>query len=127
MSMNDKLKAFRDSQTPEQKREQILKMQEARLLKRENIEANKHNVKRDYLDSNYWAELATRYKIRMPSNDEATSAKVVRKYLKRAGIEVAQFNEHYTSIAYFVKHNSKWSSYATAGIILELKQDVVAV
>lgn len=118
----DKLKKYRDSLTPEQKAENIVRMQAARVLKTEKIQANKHNVKREYLDSNHWATLASRYAIRMPSNDEAVSVPILRKYIIKSGIGTEKFNEHYTGMTYFVKHNPKWSAYAAAGIILELKE-----
>jgi hypothetical protein len=57
--------------------------------------------------------------------DEGVSVKILRKYLKKAGVEVEKFNEHYTSMKYFVENNPTWSAYAAAGIILELKGESI--
>lgn len=95
--------------TQEQLAANLEKARQAREAKRIEREANKHLLKLNYLDSNNWATLATKYKIRMPSNEEAVDLTCLRKYLKRTGISYETWNEHYTSINYFVKNNPKWT------------------
>lgn len=117
-----KLQAYRASLTSEQRGHLLVLAREASQRKRELREANKHLVKTEYLDSGYWHILASKYNVRMPHQDDVTSVKVVRKYLKRAGVPVEVWNEHYTSASYFVKNNPMWSAFATAGLVLELRE-----
>lgn len=118
--MNTKFKEYQQSLTPEQRILLLDKAREARAVKATLREANKHLIKAEYLDIGYWASLASDKSVRMPNKDDATSVSVVRKYLKKCGVSIDTFNEHYTGTSYFVKNNPKWSAYATAGIILEL-------
>lgn len=120
----NKLIAYRASLTQEQKDNLLVEARMAAKHKRELREANKHLVRTEYLDAGHWSNLASKYGVRMPHQDDATSVKVLRKYLKRCNVSVETFNEHYTSMTYFVKNNPRWSAYATAGIILELKESV---
>lgn len=117
----DKLKAYRDSLSQEDKDNLLKLAQAARKAKAEQREANAHLLKTEYMDENHWRELASQYKIRMPHiNDKATSS-VIRKYLKKANVSVDMFNEHYTGMKYFLENNPKWSAFAVAGIIMEMK------
>ncbi len=113
---------FITNMTAEQRTEALAKAQEARKQKQLDIQSNKHLYKTSYLDMGYWEGLASKYKVRMPSRDEGVSAKILRKYLRKAGVEVETFNSHYTSMKYFVENNPTWSAYAAAGVILELKE-----
>lgn len=118
--MTNALAEYRASLTPEQIAANLASAAIARAKAKEQREANKLTLKMEYLDSNHWADLATKYKIRMPMQGVATSPPVIRKYLKLCGIEQETFDEHYTSRAYFIKNNPFWSAYATAGLILEM-------
>lgn len=120
--MNDKLKAYRDSLTDEQKAQLLVDAQAARKAKAAERDANAHLLKTEYLDSNHWATLASKYKIRMPHQNEKASVKVIRKYLKKAAVDVETFNEHYTGMKYFVENNPRWTAYAVAGLVLEIKE-----
>lgn len=106
----------------EQRQAALAKARETKIANAAFREANKHKLKLSYLDSGHWAKLASDLGIRMPSNEEPVDATTLRKYLKRAGVETALFNEHYTSMAYFVKSNPLWTKYAAAGLILELRE-----
>jgi hypothetical protein len=61
----------------------------------------------------------------MPNAEEGVTAACIRKYLRLVNISVEKFNEHYTSTTYFVKNNPTWSKYAAAGLVLELKDELV--
>ena len=120
----NRLAAYRASLSQEQKDAHLIAARLAAQHKRELREANKHLVKTEYLDNSYWASLASKHNVRMPHQDDVTSIKVLRKYLKRCGVFVEAFNDSYTSMSYFVKNNPRWSAYASAGVILELKESV---
>lgn len=117
-----RLAAYRASLTQAEKDALLANARLAAQHKRELREANKHLVKTDYLDAGHWSTLVSRYGVRMPHQDDVTSVKIVRKYLKRCNVSVETFNEHYTSMNYFVENNPRWSAYATAGLVLELKE-----
>lgn len=121
---NDKLKAYRDSLTQEQKDNLLAQAKAARLAKAAEREANAHLLKTEYLDSNNWATLASKYKIRMPHQNEKASVKGIRKYLKKARIDVQAWNDAYTSMSHFVDNNPRWTAYAVAGLILEMKSSM---
>ena len=121
--MTDKLKAYRDSLTQEQKSALLLSAQAARLAKAIDRDANAHLLKTEYLDSTHWTTLASKYKIRMPHQNEKASVKGIRKYLKKAGVDVQEWNDAYTSVGYFVEKNPTWTLYAAVGLILEMKND----
>lgn len=116
--------SFFDSITSEQREEYLAKAREARAAKAAYKEATKHLLKQNYLDKGHWAALASEYGVRMPSNDEAVDVSCIRKYLKKCGIEVEVWNQHYTSMKYFVQNNPTWTKYAVAGLILEMKEDL---
>lgn len=97
---------------------------QTRQANAEQRKANEHLLKLDYDDMNHWLTLASEYKIRMPVYNEPCSAKLIRKYLNKAKVPVETWNDHYTSMTYFVKHNPTWTAVATTGLILELKQEI---
>jgi hypothetical protein len=104
-------------------------LEKAKLVREENKlqrERNKETLKMSYLDSNNWATLASLYKIRMPLDGLPASVPVIRKYLKKAELSVDTWNEHYTSMKYFVQNNPKWTAQAVVGLILELKHEYCA-
>lgn len=121
--MSNALAEYRASLTYEQKALLLAQAAIARAKAKEGREANKLTLKMDYLDSGHWATLASKYGIRMPMQGVPTSLPVIRKYLKLCGLEQEDWNEHYTSRDYFVKNNPKWTAYATAGLILEMKDE----
>ncbi len=114
---------FIANMSAEQRQAALQKARDTRAANALHRAANKHKLKLHYLDAGHWAKLATDFGIRMPSNEEPVDASTLRKYLKRAGVEVETFNAHYTSMGYFVKHNPLWTKYAAAGLILELKEN----
>lgn len=96
---------------------------QAKVAKAAFREANKHLYKTSYLDEAHWAALATKYKVRMPSMDDPATAKVINKYLKRCKVSNDEWCERYTSSKYFVTNNTKWTAYAVAGLILEIRDE----
>ena len=110
--------------TPEQRAAALAQAKIARQQKQAEREANKAWLKTHYLDMSLWQSLASKYKVRMPMEGEATTVSTIRKYLKKASISVEQWNDHYTSMKYFVQNNPNWSAQATLGLILELKEDL---
>jgi hypothetical protein len=83
---------------------------------------NEHLYKLDYLDMPHWSELASKYKVRMPTYNEPASAKGIRKAMKKCCIDNETFKAHYTGIDYFLENNAKWTMAAVTGLILELKE-----
>jgi len=114
---------YQASLTDEQRAEMLAKAAVARAAAKAQREANKLILKMGYLDSNHWADLASKYKIRMPMQGVAASKPVIRKYLKLCGIAQTTWDEHYTSREYFLKNNVGWTAYAVAGLILEMKEE----
>lgn len=84
--------------------------------------AHEHLYKLDYLDQNYWQELASKYKVRMPSYNTPADAKGIRKMLKKCGVSNDVWKEHYTSTEYFLENNPKWTLLATTGLMLEIRE-----
>lgn len=119
--MTDKLKAYRDSLSQEQKDALLKQAQAARIANIAERDANAHLLKTEYLDSNHWSSLASKYKIRLPHKNEKASAKSIRKYLKKADVSIDKWNESYTSVSYFLENNPKWTALACAGLIMEMK------
>lgn len=121
--MSEALMNYLATQTPEQRTEALAKAAIGRAAAKAEREANMLRLKTEYLDSNHWADLATRYKVRMPMQGVAASPAVIRKYLKLCGLEQEDWDAAYTSRKYFIEQNPLWSAYATAGLILEMKAD----
>jgi hypothetical protein len=115
---------YNASLTDEQRADMLAKAAIARAAAKAQREANKLTLKMTYLDSNHWATLGSRFGVRMPLSGTASSQSVIRKYLKLCGVSREVFNEHYTSADYFLSNNKLWSAYATAGLILELKEQL---
>lgn len=124
--MSTKLQEYQASLTDEQRAEMLAKAAVARAAAKAQREANKLTLKMDYLDSNHWADLASKYKIRMPMQGVAASKPIIRKYLKLCGITQETWDEHYTSREYFLRNNIGWTAYAVAGLILEMKEEGLA-
>ena len=106
--------------------ERLARLEQAKIRRVEQSEqrkANEHLLKLDYADMNYWLDLASKHKIRMPFYNEPCSVKLIRKYLKKCNVPTPVWNDHYTSMEYFVKNNSDWTAVATTGLILELKEE----
>ena len=108
------------SMTQEQRLEALVKAKAARAANLKFAEDNKHKYKLDYLDEMYWANLATANGIRMPSKISPANPKVINKYIRKTGVGIDKFKEHYTSVKYFLENNPTWTEYAVAGLILEL-------
>jgi hypothetical protein len=120
--VNDKLKAYRDSLSQEDKDNLLKQAQAARMAKAAERDANAHLLKTDYLDATNWVALASKYKVRMPHQNEKASVKGIRKYLKKAGVGVEEWNDAYTGMKYFVDNNPRWTAYGVAGLVLEMKE-----
>lgn len=118
--MTDKLKAYRDSLSQEDKENLLKQAQAARIAKAAERDANAHLLKTNYLDAANWVALASKYKVRMPHQNEKASVKGIRKYLKKAGVVVEEWNDAYTSAGYFVEKNPTWTLYAAVGLMLEI-------
>jgi hypothetical protein len=108
--------------TPEERQIALQKSIESRAVKAAHNKANEHLYKLDYLDGNHWRELGSKHKVRMPSYNEPCTAKGVRKMMRKVGISNDTFKEHYTSVEYFIENNPKWTLWALAGLLLELKE-----
>jgi hypothetical protein len=109
-------------QTPEQRTENMEKARIARAEQAAQNKANEHLLKLEYMDSNHWQELASKYKVRMPPYNEPCTAKGMRKYMKRVGITNDQWKEHYTSMEYFMANNPRFTLLACAGLMLEMRE-----
>lgn len=120
------LAQYRASLSPEQiveQRTKSLALAAASRIEREAFRAsNKHLLKLSYLDSGHWHSLASKHSIRMPNSEDAVSSKIIRRFLKRCNVSVDLWDSHYSSVAYFVENNSKWTAFAAVGLILELKE-----
>lgn len=116
-----RIMAFGDM-TAEQRAENIERARLARIATAEYNKANEHLYKLEYLDSNHWQELASKYKVRMPAYNEPASVKGIRKMMRKTGIDNDTFKEHYTSVEYFVKNNPKWTLAGVTGLLLEIKE-----
>lgn len=110
--------------TPEQRAENIEKARLAQAEKAAFNKANEHLYKLDYMDSNHWAELGSKHKVRFPAHNEPCTAKGVRKMMRKTGISNDVFKEHYTSVEYFIENNKKWTLYGVTGLLLEIKEEM---
>jgi len=111
------------NRTPEQIKESLRLAHIASAKKSVDRANNIHNLKLEYLDSNYWSGLASKYGVRMPNNADKVTAGLITKYLRRIGVSRETFDNHYTNSSYFIKHNPEWSAYAFVGLLLELKEE----
>lgn len=113
--------AFGDM-TEVQRAESLEKARLARIATAEYNKANEHKYKLDYMDSNYWAELGSKYKVRFPASNAPADAKGIRKMMRKTGIDNDTFKEHYTSVEYFIRNNPRWTLAAVTGLLLEIKE-----
>lgn len=107
--------------TEEERAESLAKALKSRLEKAAFNKANEHKYKLEYLDSNHWAELATKWKIRMPVYNEAASEKGIRKYMRKVGVSNEVWCESYCSVKEWLGYNPTWTLYGAVGLVLELK------
>lgn len=109
--------------TQEERLIALQKAHDSRVAKAAHNKANEHLYKLSYMDSNYWQELGSKYKVRMPTHNEPATAKGIRRMLKKVGISNDTFKEHYTGIDYFLENNAKWTLFGVTGLLLEMKQE----
>ena len=108
--------------TPEEMAEMRAKGVAAKAEKAAYNLANEHKYKLNYLDQNYWQELASKHKVRMPTYNIPADVKGIRKMLKKCGVSNDVWKEHYTSSEYFLENNPKWTLLAVTGLISEIKE-----
>lgn len=109
--------------TPEQRLAAQEKGRAARLAKAAARIGNPLGLKLQYADEAHWDELARKHGIkRMPSKEDQVDATMIRAWCHKLDIPFEVFNEHYTGVKYFVEKNPKWTKYAAAGLLLELKE-----
>lgn len=108
--------------TQEQREEALAKARQSQIEKAAFNKANEHKYKLDYMDSNHWAELASKHKVRMPTYNIPADAKGIRKMMRKTGIDNETFKEHYTSVEYFLQNNPKWTLLAVTGLLLEIRE-----
>jgi len=116
------LQAYRNSLSQEQKEQLLVQAREASAAKAAEREANKHLLKLSYLDSYYWSTLASKHKLRMPNEADKASVSVIRKCLKKLGVDVEVWNASLGTAQDWVKNNPRWTAYSAAGLCLELKE-----
>lgn len=108
--------------TQEERQIALQKAHESRVAKAAHNKAKEHLYKLEYMDAPRWAELASKYKVRMPAYNEPCTPKGMRKYLKRTGISNDVWKEHCTSLDYFIENNPKWVLYGAVGLMLEIRE-----
>jgi len=111
---------------PATKEERDVALQQAHAAwveRSREYKANEHLYKLDYMDSAYWQDLATRYKLRMPSYNIPCTTKGMRKYLRKLDIDCRQWLEDcgLNKLQQFIDLNPKYTLYAFAGNALEYK------
>lgn len=107
--------------TQEERQANLAKARDSRVATSLEREANEHNYKLTYLDSSYWQDLATKYKVRMPSYNEPASVRGIRKYLKRCKVDNTTWTEAYGNVGDWVVRNPTWTLYGAIGTMLELR------
>lgn len=110
--------------TQEERQIALQKAHESRAAKAAHNKDNEHLYKLDYLDAPRWAELASKYKIRMPAYNEPCTPKGMRKMLRRVGIPNECWKDHYTSVVFFIENNRDWTLSAATGLMLELRENI---
>lgn len=108
--------------SPEQMAEMRAKAAVAKAEKAAQNKCNEHLYKLEYMDSNHWAELGTKYRVRFPTYNEPASPSGIRKMLRKCGVDNETFKEHYKSVDYFVSNNPKWTLAAVTGLLLEIRE-----
>lgn len=114
-----------DHLTPEMRAAALAKARESRLAKAAARVGNPLGLKLEYADEAHWDELARKHGVkRMPSKEDQVDATMIRAWINKLGLTFEQFNEAFTGVKEFVKNNPKWTKYATAGVMLELKDEL---
>lgn len=110
----------------QEERERVLAMaRQTKLDKAAARVGNPLGLKLSYADEGHWDDLARKHGIkRMPSKEDQVDTAVVRKFMHKLDISNEVFQEHFTSVKYFVEKNPKWTKYAAAGVLLELKESL---
>lgn len=123
--MNDKLKAYRDSLTPEQKVEALQRAQEARKNNADKRKANEHLYKLTYLEENHWQSLAKDAKYKMPAYNQHCTTLEMRKILRKLKVDVHEWLQcsALSNLQQWIDLNPSYTAYAFAGNILEWLQD----
>ena len=98
--------------------EQIEAGQKARAEKRQTLQAQTKDYKKDWLDEGYWVELASLRGIRLPAMYLPATAQSLRKWAKKLGR--TPFPEHFgTNPQGLIDRNPKVPLRAFVGQMLE--------
>ena len=109
--------------TQEERTEILNKARQSRLNNKLERESNKHLYKTNYMDGNYWEQLARKNSIRMMNIDTPITTTNMRKAINRVGISAELFKEYLgCSLSEFIKYNPTWTAYAAIGVCLEIKE-----
>lgn len=114
-----------ENMTPAQRKAAQEKGRAARLAKAAARIGNPLGLKLEYADEAHWDELARKHGIRrMPAKEDQVDASMIRSWITKLGLTFEEFNAVFTGVKYFVEQNPTWTKYATAGVMLELKDDL---
>lgn len=121
------LAAYQASLTPEQKAINLAQAQQASRDAVAERLANEHLYTLDYMDSNYWQELASQHSVRMPIYNQPCTTTWMRKYINRVGVVGSEWLEAVglTKLQQWINLNPKHTLYAFVGNLLEYKNGLV--
>ena len=79
------------------------------------------DTRQEFADENYWRELATKHKVKLPIYYYPADIKRVRKFLRKLGYGQAEFEEITGGkLQQLIDNNPKWPSWAICGVCMEL-------
>lgn len=106
------------NQTEEQRAENLVKAQQARIEKK----AAGEHLKQDFADENHWRDLASKYGVRLPASYlPCSETKHVKRALRTIGASQAEFLEYHDekNLKVFALDNPDWPAWAAVGVMLE--------
>lgn len=98
---------------------------ETAVLAREQINAQKSKYREEYLDDEYWKELAREIGVRLPMYYARPSDQEIKFWLKTCGVSYNQFVDAFgwKDAEEFERLNPTHGMKIIAGLILELKEE----
>lgn len=118
LKVQEKRFSSRPTTLPPITQETLAKAQKARAEKQAYAKAN---LRRDFLDSGLWDDLAKQAGLRLPNWSAVCTPGQMAKWLRKVGISTTRYLEFSgeKNLAEFRKRNKDWPLRAWVGLILE--------
>jgi len=82
-------------------------------------------LRRDFLDDQFWQDLASRYNVRLPAWGVPITSGAIERWLRKLGLTIEWYRDEWSgerNLSDFAKRNPRWPLRAWVGLMLEERE-----